>query len=130
MFLSRKAICSELCFGKINLARMDKMGGLTDAGGDKPRSIAVVQVGGTEQKSETREHRASIASRLGGGSWTVDTQKKPGGDRRGKRTVNKRKGQHLVSDDWEFKTEPGIVSISRNCRVRKRSWSREGANRS
>lgn len=35
------------------------------------------------------------------------------------RTVNRRKGQYVVSDDWEFKTEPGIVRDSRSCRVRK-----------
>lgn len=64
-FLSREAICSELCSGKINLARIDKMGGLTDGGGGKLRSIAVVQVGGTEQKSETREHWASRAAFYG-----------------------------------------------------------------
>lgn len=47
-FLSREAICSELRLGKTNLARMDKMGGLTDGDRGKSRSIAVVQVGGTE----------------------------------------------------------------------------------
>lgn len=56
---------------------------------------------------------------MGGGSGTVDTQKRPKGDRCGKRTVNRRKGQYLVSDDWEFKTEPGIVKGSRSYRVRK-----------
>lgn len=56
---------------------------------------------------------------MGGGSGTVNTQKRPRGDRGGKRTVNRRKGQHLVSDDWEFKTEPGIVKGSRSCRVRR-----------
>ena len=59
----------------------------------------------------------------------MDTQKGFGCDRCGKTTVTRRKRQDLVSVDWEFKTEPDLVSFNRNCRVRMRSWFKEGANR-
>lgn len=89
----------------------DKMRGLTDGvEARKPsRSIVVAQVGCKKHKSETRNIGPSMA--FSSGWWQMGSghTEKTEYERRYKRTVNRRKGQDLISDDWRFKAEPRIL---------------------
>lgn len=88
---------------------MDKMRGLTDGvEARKPsRSITVVQAGCRKQKSETRNIGPSMALSEWWQMGSGHTEKTEC-DRCYRRTMNRSKGQDLISDDWGFKAEPGI----------------------
>lgn len=114
------------------------MRGLTDGGGGKEAFEGCCCCPGRTHGTgvENQEHGGLQQPPCQGGADGQWIQKRPGYDRRCERTVERRKGQELISDNWEFKLrleyleDNAAIDMNRNCRVRKRNWFKEEPKRS